>query len=111
VARSAYEIVLPSNKVVVLAELKSGQLVRAMGVAGGANSSADEMAVALEGLRLSLREIDGKQVKYDDVVGDFLDDLFGMTDLMLLVQAWQSIHYPKREVSTSVLGKMVARSS
>lgn len=111
-ARSAFEIVLPGGKTVVLVELKSGQLLQAMKAATGAGDGpAAEMAIGFEGLRLSVRKVGARDVSYNDLVGDFLDDLFSSVEIMTLVQAWQSIHFPKKADSESALGKMVARTS
>jgi len=102
-SQEAFEIELPGQKKVVLVELKPSQLQQAMQLGGG--PTGNSLATAMEGLRLSIREIDGRKVGYNDLAGERLDDAFRTRDVMLLVGVWNEMHFPSEEEAKAILGK------
>ena len=110
--RNAFEVQLPGDRKVVMAELRSGEVRQCMVLAGNsAVQSAQEFDTALEGLRLSVREIDGKSVTRDSLEGSMLDDQFSIAELMLLMDAWRSIHMPSAKQVRDVRGNLKAISA
>jgi hypothetical protein len=109
--RNAYEVELPGARKVVMAELGSGDVRQCMVLAGNQRvQAAQEFDTALEGLRMSLRQVDGKAVTRDDIEGRLLDDLFSMSEIMLLVDVWRQIHMPNVGQVEAVRGHLKAIS-
>lgn len=81
---------------VLLAELTPSELVNAMKLAGNSKSQvATGIDIGQAGLRLSLREINGEAVTYDQVEGDGIRRWVPRTrHVFALARAWSSIHQP-----------------
>lgn len=109
--RNAYEIVLPGKRKVVFVELKTGEMKMALQLASKERAEAARNFVAgIEGLKLSIREVDGRKVGYDDFKGDAWDDMFSARETNLLVRAWNKVHSPTDEEAEEVEGGLTAVS-
>lgn len=98
----AYEVALGDRKVVFV-ELDTGGLRQAMQIGGREKvEAARNLEVALAGLRLSVREVDGRRVGYDDLIGPKWDALFSVRETMLLAKCWNQVHMPEDQELDSV---------
>lgn len=81
---------------VLLAELTPSELVNAMKLAGNSKSQvATGIDIGQAGLRLSLREINGESVSYDQVEGPGIKRWVPRTrHVFALARAWSNIHQP-----------------
>jgi hypothetical protein len=120
--RNAFEVVLGGKKQddgtivggrrVVLVELRTGELRQAMELAGKIKAQdARQFETSLQGLRLSIRSVDGKALKYDELVGDKLDELFSVKEITLLAREWNRIHMPDDDEVDSTSGNTKAIAS
>jgi hypothetical protein len=94
--KSAVEVVLEDGRKVILRELSTTELRRALELANRVKGEAAQgYEQTLQGIRLAVVEIDGAAMKYSDLDGDKIDDLFGVRDLALLGQGWRTLHVPE----------------
>jgi hypothetical protein len=101
--RSATEVILPDGRKVVIAELRLSEMKRAMQLAGAEKSeAARNFDTAVHGLRLAIRKIDGKDVKYDDLVGDLLEEHFTTKEILLLGRIFNQMHEPEEAAEGNV---------
>lgn len=107
-ARNAYEVELGDGRMVVLRELKSREMVDVMAAGDKHGKVSGEMAISFEGLRYSIVKIDGKDINYAMLAGDFLDEEFSIAEMMILQRAWQAIHLPDAEEAEGIKGKLKA---
>lgn len=63
--------------------------------------------ITQEGLRRSIVEIDGKPVTYADLAGEKLAERFPTREMLVLRNAWDSVHMPSAEDMASVGNMMV----
>ena len=99
---TTYEVPLPGERVVLLREMTAGEfelMWRAEGDKPGAS-----WEVTQRGLRMTIAAIDGEEVTYADLVGDNLNQRFSVKELLLLRQAWESLHMPSQEDIARVRG-------
>lgn len=100
-----YELTLPPDgRVVVFRELGTEEfeiLVRAE-----QGKPGSEWEIPSAGLRRSLVSIDGVAVKYQDLIGNRLGERFRTAELMILRQAWTSVHLPDAAAAAAAVGGM-----
>jgi hypothetical protein len=110
--KNAFEVVLPGNRLVVLVELGAGDLQQAFRLAGNEKAKgAQDFAQSMEGLKLSIREVDGQKVSYDKLAGNLWDEHFSLRETILLQREWERIHMPTDAESEAVGRKAVAEAS
>ena len=110
--RKAFEVGLPGSRSVVLVELKTGEVRQAMELAGKIKvDDARQFETSLQGLRLSIRKIDGRDVKYEDLIGEKFDDEFSVAEATLLARAWSKIHLPNEDEVDGLAGNIKAIAS
>lgn len=103
--KKAYIVELPglteeaAPREVVLVQLGVSEFQQSMSLVGNIESDdARSFAEGIEGLRLSVRKIDGKEVTREDLQGRLWDDHFDMIETSLLAQQFSKIHAPAKGV-------------
>lgn len=95
--RTAFEVQLPhGGPTVHLLVLTAHELIDAMKVAGGEGPlNVRGLAVSREALRRSVRNVDGRDVAYHDLLGEGWRKLFPRTRHTLqLAGTWEKLHAP-----------------
>jgi len=95
--RAAVEVSLRGGPTVVLADLTATEVATAAGAAGRNSKVAEVVAmdIAAEGVRMSLRKVDGADVSYIDVAGDLFKERVPRTRHRLqLSRVWGDRHAP-----------------
>ncbi len=98
--RNLYPVTLEASGIeLVLAELRPSELLNALRSAGDDQSVTYRgIKVGVEGLRYSIREVAGKPVEYQDLVGPGWRTYFPRTrQAMALVGAWTLVHMPTQD--------------
>ena len=97
-----YEVEVSPGRTVILRELTAGEfesMYRAEG--SGAHATWD---LTQRGVRMSLVQDGDEPLTYPALVGEQLNQRFTTRELLLLRQAWESIHIPSAEDVARVRG-------
>lgn len=95
--REAQRFQLPSGRVVALVALTVLEQLVAKRAGGTGTGYETSSAVTMAGLRISLREIDGAAVRFDQLGG--LESRFKVRDLTAMQAAFQSLHIPAQPLA------------
>ena len=107
--RNAYEIALPGNRTVVMRELNTSELMKAMETAGTSKMEAvQNFKTGMAGLRMSVAQIDGQDVGAMDIIGEKWDDYFSLVETQLLIKVWGDIHNPTEDQLEAAAGGVQA---
>lgn len=88
---------------VVIATLGVGEFQMSMSLVGNIESDdARSFAEGIEGLRLAIRKIDGRDVSREDLQGSLWDEYFDMAETSLLAQKFGEIHAPAKGVKVGM---------
>lgn len=83
------------RRAVLLVELSTDDLKTATELAGDVEGqAARDFETALQGLRRSIRSIDGRDVAAAELEGDGLDQLFRVREIVFLARAWGRLQNP-----------------
>ena len=95
--RKGFVLTLTDGRDVELVELAPDEVLKAMRLAPEASPGARGFAVALEGLRLSVRKVAGVSVSFEDLVGNGWKSQFKVRETIALQAAWNQIHLPTED--------------
>lgn len=98
-AGELWQVTLPGDRVVVLAEQDEEAFGAALKRAKGAGRGQDVQALSsiVEALRQAVRQVGGRGVTPQELEGSGWDKTFGVKDTFLLARAWEEIHVGDQE--------------
>lgn len=110
--KDAQEVTLPSGRKVVLVELGSGEMKQVIALgAKEPNEDVRAFEQQLNGLRYSIRKIDGVDVRYADLVGEAMDAKFKVKEISILGQVWARMHFASKDEVADAAGNSTAIAS
>lgn len=92
--RAAFKIALTTGKVVVMVRLAVPEYLKALRAGGKGAGFAAGIETTLAGLRMAIREVDGKPISFVQLLGTQWDKQFSMRETMTLVAQYSAIHSP-----------------